>query len=505
MYHVEGLGQRIYWYRKDKGLTQQQFADLIGVTPQAISKWETNQGYPDVTLIPKVAEILGVRIDQLFGRSAEEDVQREAVSQELPESLGDSDLICIYGDYALYSNVPVKRFTAKKILFADNSEAFLEEISVTNRGSGVIRFVPIQLAMDYGSGIENEDEAWSSESDGEVIKAMETDGLEPEVLETEEFLVEVEEPTFTSESSRAVTADEAELFEDTKRVYEEFEVPVEPEEPAQPEEPAELEEPADHVEEYIHDSRQQKPEEGSTTSDEPVRILRMNVPGKADVNVYTNPDLDVPFAWHYNGEGEPTIEFEDGDLRITMPSTFNSRKIMSFIRGLSESAKMDLAIRSDKLVHCGIRISGIGDVDVDIPIDHLNFELSGAGDASFSHVGSVKGSLFGAGDLDIQSAGDTEVEIKGAGDIEIKSIDGNLKFTIQGAGDVKIGSGYAPTADITISGAGDVNASRVTVGDLYCNITGPGDVTIGRVTGKSQERVEFMGNLKIHERGPVED
>lgn len=542
MYHVEGLGQRIHWYRREKGYTQQQFANMLGVTPQAVSKWETNQGYPDLTLVPKVAQILGVRIDQLFGRSAEEESQAEPARRNLPDSLGDTDLICIYGDYALYSNVPVKQFATRKVTFADNSEAFLEEISVTNRGSGVIRFIPIPLAMEYEStadessdvvpddigGVVSEPEVEAATSESEVEAAasepeIETAASEPEVGETDEPLVEMDEPTFDPDLlSVEESVDEVEGTEDSAPVEEpgktdetvetdETFESIEPDESVEPVESVksmefdEFNESFDASDEYVRDNRTQVSRQSTSPSEEKVRILRMNISGKSDVNISCDPDLEAPFDWKYNGEGEPTFDFEDGDLRITMPKANESRNFTSWLGGLFESSRLDLYIKESRLEHCGVRVSGIGDIDMDIPIDHLNLEMSGAGDATFTHVGSVKGRMSGAGDLDIESSGDTDIEVSGAGDIDIKTIDGNFKFILLGAGDVKIGSGNAPTAEINISGAGDINASRVTVGDLKCNITGPGDVTIGRVTGKSEERVEFLGDLKIHERGPIED
>ena len=53
--------------RREKGLTQEQLADAVGVSPQAVSKWE-GQSYPDAQLIPAIADVLGVTIDELFGR-----------------------------------------------------------------------------------------------------------------------------------------------------------------------------------------------------------------------------------------------------------------------------------------------------------------------------------------------------------------------------------------------------------------------------------------------------
>ena len=56
-------------YRINKGLTQEQLAKKIFVTKQAISKWETGKGYPDASILPSIAEILDISIDQLMGTS----------------------------------------------------------------------------------------------------------------------------------------------------------------------------------------------------------------------------------------------------------------------------------------------------------------------------------------------------------------------------------------------------------------------------------------------------
>lgn len=56
--------------RKEKGITQEQLAEAVGVSAQAVSKWEMNS-FPDAALLPKIAERLGVSIDELFGRKNE--------------------------------------------------------------------------------------------------------------------------------------------------------------------------------------------------------------------------------------------------------------------------------------------------------------------------------------------------------------------------------------------------------------------------------------------------
>ena len=55
-------------YRKELGLTQEGLAQKLGVTNQAVSKWESGQSCPDIALLPKLADLFGISIDALFGR-----------------------------------------------------------------------------------------------------------------------------------------------------------------------------------------------------------------------------------------------------------------------------------------------------------------------------------------------------------------------------------------------------------------------------------------------------
>lgn len=62
------LGNQIASYRKVLNITQEALAQKLGVTNQAVSKWESNQCCPDVQLLPKLADIFEITLDQLFGR-----------------------------------------------------------------------------------------------------------------------------------------------------------------------------------------------------------------------------------------------------------------------------------------------------------------------------------------------------------------------------------------------------------------------------------------------------
>ena len=62
------LGSRIVAHRKRLGMTQEQLANLLGVTAQAVSKWENDQSCPDVTMLQKIADIFSITTDELLGR-----------------------------------------------------------------------------------------------------------------------------------------------------------------------------------------------------------------------------------------------------------------------------------------------------------------------------------------------------------------------------------------------------------------------------------------------------
>lgn len=67
-YFTKRLCSQIRILRKNNGLTQEQLAERLGVTYQAVSKWENEQTCPDIALVPLIAEVFRVSIDELFGR-----------------------------------------------------------------------------------------------------------------------------------------------------------------------------------------------------------------------------------------------------------------------------------------------------------------------------------------------------------------------------------------------------------------------------------------------------
>ena len=83
----ETLGKRIVSHRKRIGLTQDALAEKLGVTAQAVSKWENDQSCPDITMLPKLADIFNCTTDKLLGREPKPEQLADAVLEtEFPFS-----------------------------------------------------------------------------------------------------------------------------------------------------------------------------------------------------------------------------------------------------------------------------------------------------------------------------------------------------------------------------------------------------------------------------------
>ena len=128
---MKNFAQRLVKLRKEKGYTQSQLADKIGVSNKSVSRWETDVGYPDIeTLIP-LADALGVSVDALLRNNAGfRDIQKKDLEEYLPfvisifgfigyyilQKVGVSFIACIVGYFmTIYAaHYMMKQHTDKK-------------------------------------------------------------------------------------------------------------------------------------------------------------------------------------------------------------------------------------------------------------------------------------------------------------------------------------------------------------------------------------------------------
>lgn len=78
------FGNNIKQLRLKRGLSQEKLAERLGVVPQSVSKWERNEGYPDITFLLPLAEFFEVSLDELMGRDRE---KKEATISEILEKI----------------------------------------------------------------------------------------------------------------------------------------------------------------------------------------------------------------------------------------------------------------------------------------------------------------------------------------------------------------------------------------------------------------------------------
>ena len=78
------LADNLQLLRKQKGVTQEELAEVFGVTSQSISKWELGINCPDITMLPKIADYYRVSIDELLASLILRLVKRVFLSVQIP-------------------------------------------------------------------------------------------------------------------------------------------------------------------------------------------------------------------------------------------------------------------------------------------------------------------------------------------------------------------------------------------------------------------------------------
>ena len=117
------LGKRIAVLRKERGLKQDALAEKLAISSQAVSKWENDQTCPDISVLPLLAEILGVTVDKLLtGKDPAPIVQ--LASQEEKDLVLRMEITAVDGS-VVRTNVPMS--IANQYLSSDACSIVLTE------------------------------------------------------------------------------------------------------------------------------------------------------------------------------------------------------------------------------------------------------------------------------------------------------------------------------------------------------------------------------------------
>jgi len=135
------LGENLRRLRKERELTKEQFSDAIGVSFQAVSRWENGTAYPDMELLPCLSSFFGVSVDTLLGcPEAEKDKQATALLDDLHKAackvpFDEERVIALIRDFRRYylNSKAAGRFwsTNQNIMNCYRSPAVLPEVRKT--------------------------------------------------------------------------------------------------------------------------------------------------------------------------------------------------------------------------------------------------------------------------------------------------------------------------------------------------------------------------------------
>ena len=488
MYDLKNLGKRIEEMRKQKGMTQENLAERLGVTSQAVSKWENSLCYPDIELIPTLCAIFDISLDDIFGK-----IKKDVSHLSFPPEFKGLRLVQTFADVACYSDKEIIQTGVQgqpaptTVQFKDGSIAEFSSRRIVNKGPGRI----ILKSLDEGFGYSEQ----SNLSESEKLKEKK---LMPNHLEFEYGKVKKLECAIPNGNCIIEKADG-----DRTLVY------------------------VDGYPEFV-DLLEFECIYGEQTTlsvkyDQQKRDKLGNEMNKWDIS-----KNNIKIALAYDGkklEGIGVSVDGSGDIKLNVPSigaglningSGNISAPVSFDNlgaKVNGSGNIDFVnagnggitingsgnIDFNDMDNCGLAINGSGDIKFN-NAGNCGASINGSGDISANTIGNLGASINGSGDMKCHECDIIDVKIHGSGDFDIDKVNKSAKISIHGSGDINIKSGEIETFDVFMDN-GEVNAKGVTTDKANIEIPNHGRVEIGRVKIESVEKCGDHAEVIIHRRG----
>lgn len=401
---IDGFGRRLAEMRKKRSLTQNDIAEKLSITPQAISKWERGEGLPDVTLFPAIADALGVSVGALFGEGEAE----QTVSDNFEGLL----LVGKCGNLCCYSDKTVEIRDETRIQFTDGSCADFLNNTVINCGPGEIRIIEQEKKQPHKYNETEENELEKEFTPFNSIAVSNNYPCNIEILPSEDGsyrmhaigstrFISLIETSFTDENTLRVNVKSFnginyDRTQNRLTLYVGFEK-------------------GDSLSCSINGS-------GSVSTDLTFKRGTLNINGSGDISV---GDLGEHLSVVINGSGDVNT----GDVQT----------------------------------HTVLQINGSGDVTCGNFGEMLSAQINGSGDISGGCAGTADVRIAGSGDVKIseitRALGAT---ITGSGDIECGGNVVMLELNTTGSGELRGETLTAKEADITLKGTSVATIGRIT-------------------------------------------
>jgi len=190
--NIVAFGAHIARLRKERDIPQSRLADMLAVTRQAVSKWERGEGFPDIALLCRLAELFDTTVDSLIraGEASKNESailvsvsRNQRIASEILEDvsaiqdiinvapyLKASDLTCIAGQFSKH-NINISRIVELAEFMTDESVAEMIKNSDMERLDDELlsRMIPF---MDTESAYAVFDKILSGENSAELIKRL---------------------------------------------------------------------------------------------------------------------------------------------------------------------------------------------------------------------------------------------------------------------------------------------------------------------------------------------
>lgn len=158
---VTSIGEKIAELRKERKMTQEDLAGLIGVSSQTVSKWETGVTMPDVLLLPTLAGIFEVTVDELFSIQRGQKWKSGPI-EDIPDEVYDAVL-----DTMWMCDEGAEKNRIKKKL-SDNPEMHTGFVSMKQGGVYADKNLALTYIADSGTSIE----LFESEKAGDFLRTL---------------------------------------------------------------------------------------------------------------------------------------------------------------------------------------------------------------------------------------------------------------------------------------------------------------------------------------------
>lgn len=504
------LSQNLSHIRKARGLRQESLAQQLGVTPQAISKWETGAGQPEVSMLPKLADALGVSLDVLFGRVPFLD-EDAFVEMGLPHPLEDE----VEASPAEPGEVIESLAVAEEVVEAQEEEAPAERMD---------RAADDPTASEAGAVAASSHDNGGSEDDHD-FKALPPPAAEtakpkgnPDVQaghtphatdpffsgarqqapdEEEEPLVEI-----LRENGRILYANlkmkrhEAGVveFEDgsiadlnrmfivhrsqqgTIRIYTEATLPP-----------------------HLRQTR----EYGQAPESEAIRIIELQCWGCSEIELIPS-DLNE-ISWCYQGT-QPLHEsflIEQRGDRLTLQTLVDRFDWKSLVSGNFRNQKsLKLYLPAHQSYDLIGQFSGAGKLKAKRAFDCVNLKVKGSGSIKLEQVQQLDLKSSGTTGLSVdQIMKSTALSVSGHLEAKFKQILGTLEVKSSGSASLTAKSGDVTHCQMSVSGHADIDLLKCPVATLDAQCSGVATLRFGQVDRVLRQSIGRMCRLEIRHKG----